>query len=83
MLFSYYIRVSECIHSCLNVNKLLPRKRRGIWSSSDYKGTRTDNHLGCKRTLNHLAKLAKWLSVRLQTKWLWIRVPLQSHKETN
>ena len=24
--------------------------------------------------------LAKWLSVRLRTKWLWVRVPLQSLK---
>ena len=22
--------------------------------------------------------LAKWLSARLRTKWLWVRVPLQS-----
>ena len=28
--------------------------------------------------LNHLASWAKWLSVRLRTKWLWVRVPLQS-----
>ena len=40
------------------------------------------NHLVRKRTLNHLAKrhlvsLAKWLSVRLQTKWFWVRVQLQ------
>ena len=28
--------------------------------------------------LNHLASLAKWLSVRLRMKWLWVRVPLQS-----
>ena len=28
--------------------------------------------------LNHLDNLAKWLSVRLRTKWLWVRVPLQS-----
>ena len=36
-----------------------------------------------KETLNYLVKLANlatWLSVRLQTKWLWIRVPLQSLK---
>ena len=26
--------------------------------------------------------LAKWLSVCLQTKWLWVRVPLQSHFST-
>ena len=31
--------------------------------------------------LNHLkASLTKWLSVRLRTKWLWVRVPLQSLK---
>ena len=28
--------------------------------------------------LNHLASLAKWLSVHLWTKWLWVRVQLQS-----
>ena len=28
--------------------------------------------------LNHLARLTKWLSVLLQTKWLWVRVALQS-----
>ena len=27
--------------------------------------------------LDHLASLAKWLSVRLRTEWLWVRVPLQ------
>ena len=25
-----------------------------------------------------MASLAKWLSVRLRTKWLWVRIPLQS-----
>ena len=29
-------------------------------------------------THNHLVSLAKWLGVRLQTKWLWIRIPLLS-----
>ena len=50
---------------------------------SNCNGTRTHNHLVCKWTLNHLAKLAslvKWLSVCLRTKWLLIRVPLQSLK---
>ena len=28
-------------------------------SSSDCNGTQTNNHLVCKQTLNHLAKLAK------------------------
>ena len=27
-----------------------------------------------------LASLAKWLSVRLRIKWLWVRIPLQSLK---
>ena len=30
--------------------------------------------------LNHLASLAKWLSVRLWTKWFWVQVQLQSLK---
>ena len=30
--------------------------------------------------LNHLASLAKWLSVRLQTKWLWAPITLLSLK---
>ena len=41
------------------------------------------NHLVCERTLNHLSKLAylaKWLSVRLRTKWLWVRISLLSLK---
>ena len=27
--------------------------------------------------LDHLASLAKWLIVRLRTKWLWVRISLQ------
>ena len=34
----------------------------------------------CKRTINHLASLAKWLIVRLRSKWLWVQIPLQSLK---
>ena len=32
------------------------------------------------QTINHLAKLAKWLSVYLRSKSMWVRVPLQSLK---
>ena len=28
--------------------------------------------------LKKLASLAKWLSVRLQNKWLWVQIPLLS-----
>ena len=31
----------------------------------------------CKLLVNPFASLAKWLSVRLPTKWLWVQVPLQ------
>ena len=48
---------------------------------SDCNRSWTCDHLVRKRTLNHLAKLAKWLSVRLQTKWLWVRIPLLSLKQ--
>ena len=45
---------------------------------------RTHNHLVCIQTLNHLAKfqasLAKWLSVCLWTKWLWVWITLLSLK---
>ena len=36
-----------------------------------------------KPQLNHLDSLAKWLSVRLRTKWLWVRVQLQSLMTSN
>ena len=48
---------------------------------SDCNWTRTHNYLVRTWTLNHLAKLVslvKWLSVRLRTKWLWVRVQLQT-----
>ena len=31
------------------------------------------------KQLNRVAKLAKWVSVRLRTKWLWVRITLPSH----
>ena len=69
-------------YSCLNIKELLARNRREIWSLSDFNWTRTRNHLVRKLTLNRLGKLvewvAKWLSVRLRTKRLWVLVQLQS-----
>ena len=52
-----------------------------FWKLSDCNGTRTQNYLARKQSLNHLAELsslAKWLSVCLRSKWLWVRVLLQS-----
>ena len=36
----------------------------------------------CLNVKELLASLAKWLSVRLRTKWLWVRVSLQSLENT-
>ena len=47
---------------CLNVKELLTQSRHHIWSLSDCNGIRTHNLLICKQTLNHSAKLVKWLS---------------------
>ena len=52
-----------------------------VWSWSDCNGIRTHNHLVYKQTLIHLVSLAKWLSVRLRTKWLWVQIPLQLFME--
>ena len=55
----------SALYSCLNVKELLAQNRRNIWSLSNSNGIRIHNHL---------VRLAKWLSVRLQTKWLWVQV---------
>ena len=52
-----------------------------IFLLSDSNEIQTHNHLVRKRTLNHLAKLAslaKWMSVHLRTKCLWVRISLFS-----
>ena len=55
------------LYSCRNVKELLAGNRRKIWSLTDCKWARTQNHLVRKQTLNHLAKLAKWLSYVVST----------------
>ena len=89
MLLSCHLCASEWFHSearkwmSRNVKEVLTRNRRDISSLSCYNGTRIHNHLLRKRTLKHLGKLAnlaKWLSVRLRTKWFWVRIPLQSFR---
>ena len=65
--FTYAFQSESTPYSCLNIKELLARNRRDVWSLSDYNGTRTQNHLVRKRTFNHLAKLAKWLSCVVNT----------------
>ena len=67
---AYAFQSESILYSCVNVKKLLARNRRKICSLSDCNGTWTHKHLVCKRTLNHLAKLAKWLSSVL----LWVLI---------
>ena len=56
--------------------KISQKKRKQALSDSNV--IRTHNQLVRKQKLNHLDKLAKWLSVHLQTKWLCVRIALLS-----
>ena len=59
---TYDFQSEFTLYSCMNVKELLARVRREIWRLNDCNWTQTQNHLVRKRTLNHLAKLAKWWS---------------------
>ena len=59
---TYAFQSESILYSYLNVKEVLARNRPKIWSLSDCNRTRIHNHLVCKRTLKHLAKLAKWLT---------------------
>ena len=61
---TYTFQSEPTLYSCLNVKELLPCSTSEIWSLSDCNGTRTQNHLVQKRTLNHLAKLVTLKCVR-------------------
>ena len=58
---AYALWSESSLYFFLNVKVLLGWNRRNIWSPRDCHGTRTHNHLVRKGTLNHMAKLAKWL----------------------
>ena len=64
---TYTFQSESTLYSCLNVKELLARSRHEIWRLSDCNWTQTQNHLVLKWTLNHLAKMAKWLSCVLST----------------
>ena len=61
------LRVNPLSIVCLNSKELLPKGRRHIWSLSDSNEIWTHNHSVCKRTLNHLAQMTKWLSCVVST----------------
>ena len=55
---TYVFQSGFTLYSCVDVKELFARNRCEIWSLSDCNWSRICNHLVCKRTLNHLAKLA-------------------------
>ena len=57
---TYAFQSESTLNKCLNVMKLLGRKRRNVWSLSNCDGTRTHKRLVRKRTLNRFAKI--WLN---------------------
>ena len=70
---TYAFQSEHILCSSLNVKERLPRNRCDIWSLSEY---RTDKYSSASQPFDNLAK---WLSVRLRTKWLWVWIPLLSH----
>ena len=63
----------SCVVSTLCHSKTCTWHDKNIQSNVSYRQVLTTQ-------LNYLTSLAKWLSVRLRTKWLWAWVPLQSLK---
>ena len=67
---TYAFQSESTLYSCLNVKELLARNLK----LRDCNWTRTHNHLFHKRTLNHLAKLDKWLNCfnYLSVRCIWL-----------
>ena len=59
---THTFQVESTLYIYLNVKELLGRNRSNVSSLSNSNGTQNCNHLIRKQTLNHLHKLAKWLS---------------------
>ena len=58
----YTFQSESTLYSCLNIKELLAWNWHDIWSLRSSNAMWPHNHLVRKWTLNHLAKLAKWLS---------------------
>ena len=75
-----YLFLAEATFKCQMLEKETSRRKSLLirkWSAQICKVFH--QHGIAEKDLD-LASLAKWLSVRLRTKWLWVRVPLSSHK---
>ena len=68
------------------VNKFAPPYARTLMDQVELEFLKTQNHPSTSRNrdtelkgiIQYLANLAEWLSVRLRTKCLWVRIPLLS-----
>ena len=58
-LVMYAFQSESELYNFFNIKEFLATNSHKIWSLSECNGTKTQNHLVCKRTLNHLAKLAR------------------------
>ena len=68
---TYVFPSESTLCRCLNAKELLAWNRRDIWSLSDSNGIQIHKHLVHKRTLNHLAKLAKNIELCCEYLSLW------------
>ena len=64
---TYTFHSESTLYLFLKVKELLAQNKGNIWSLNDWNGTQTHIHLARKWTLNHLAKLAKYLSCVVST----------------
>ena len=59
---TYPFQDESTLYSCLNIKELFAQSMREMWNLSYCNWTGTQNHLVCKWTMNHLAKLSEYLS---------------------
>ena len=64
---NYAFHSKSTLYIFLNIKKFFAWSRCHIWNLIDCNGTRTNNYVVCKGTINSLTKLAKWLSCVLST----------------
>ena len=72
----YAFQSESTLYSYQNDNELFYQKRCDIGSLNDCNGTRTRNNLISKQSLDHLAKLAKRLSIELCSEYLSVSISL-------
>ena len=86
LLYLQLLHLGYCISSncisryCSSVNLIPSYSFTSYYRHSYYIYQSSCNSSIAEKLMRQIS-LAKWLSVRLRSKWLWVRVPLQSLKE--